>query len=258
MRLICAGLTDVGMSRDHNEDDFYLSPDEALCIVADGMGGHHAGEVASRMAIEEILTFYRETSEMTDPIEIPALPFRRKKPRSREERRLIASMSKANASIHSSSSENEKFKGMGTTLVGAFFIEEGVYLAHVGDSRAYRLRNGELEQLTEDHSLANEYIRMGILKRKDVDNFPYKNVITRAVGLAETVEVETGFHEHADGDIYILCSDGLSDPVTDDMIREIVIEEENNLQEACRRLVTTANMNGGPDNITVVLAKTCL
>jgi len=256
MRLICAGLTDVGMARDHNEDSFYLCPDEALCIVADGMGGHQSGEVASSMAVEAIVTYYRETGDSTEPVDFPFWPFRKKKPESREERRLIASMTRANSMIHDAASANENHRGMGTTLVSANFIEEGVYLAHVGDSRAYRLRDGELEQISEDHSLANEYIRMGILRPEDVENFPYKNVITRAVGLAETVEVETHFHDHKVGDIFLLCSDGLSDPVKDDEIARILVESKGDLEAACRELVTTANRNGGPDNVTVVLAQT--
>lgn len=256
MRLICAGLTDVGMARDHNEDNFYLAPDEALCIVADGMGGHKSGEVASRMAIEQIVEYYRRTAESDEPIDIGHWPFRRKKPESREERRLIASMSQANGEIFKVATDNEDYRGMGTTLVSCFFVEEGVYVAHIGDSRCYRLRDGKLTQITEDHSLANEYIRMGILRPQDVENFPYKNVITRAVGLAETVEVETHFHEHRDGDIFVLCSDGLSDAVSDEDIARIIMAAEGDLEAACRELVTTANRNGGPDNCTVVLAQT--
>lgn len=256
MRLICAGLTDVGMARDHNEDNFYLAPDEALCIVADGMGGHKSGEIASHMAIEQIVEYYRRTSDSEVPVDVPHWPFRRKKPESREERRLIASMSQANHEIYKAATENEDYRGMGTTLVCCFFVEEGVYIAHIGDSRCYRLRDGKINQLTEDHSLANEYIRMGILRPQDVENFPYKNVITRAVGLAETVEVETHFHEHRDGDIFVLCSDGLSDAVKDDDIARIIVEADGDLEAACRELVTTANRNGGPDNCTVVLAQT--
>lgn len=257
MRLICAGLTDVGMAREHNEDNFYLSQEEALCIVADGMGGHRSGEVASQMAIDEIVAYYTETTNGHDPDEdLSFWPFRRKRPEHREEKRLVASITRANRIIHEAAAENEAYHGMGTTIVGMYFLEEGLYVAHVGDSRAYRLRNGELEQLTEDHSLANEYVRMGILKKSDVPNFPYKNVITRAVGLAEAVEVETRFFTHEVGDIYMLCSDGLSDPVTDDDMRRIVLDAEGDLEAACRELVTEANRNGGPDNVTVVLAQT--
>lgn len=255
MRLKCAGLTDVGMARDHNEDDFYLCPDEALCVVADGMGGHQSGEVASQMAIEEITRFYADTRNSEKPIELSYWPFRKKKPSSREERRLIASMTQANQAIHTAASGNEQYRGMGTTIVAAFFFDDGVYVAHIGDSRAYRLRDGVLKQVSEDHSLANEYIRMGILRAEDVENFPYKNVITRAVGLADSVEVETNVYDIKDQDIYLLCSDGLSDPLRDAEIQRILLEHADDLETACRELITAANRNGGPDNVTVVLAK---
>ena len=151
MRLICAGLTDVGMARDHNEDTFYLSPDEALCIVADGMGGHSAGEVASGLAIEEIVNYYRETADSSEPVDFPFWPFRRKKPESREERRLIASMTRANERIYEEASSDENKRGMGTTLMSVFFIEEGVRsLAEAGTLQgsrgAYRLARPVDEQ----------------------------------------------------------------------------------------------------------------
>ena len=129
-------------------------------------------------------------------------------------------------------------------------------IAHVGDSRCYRLRKGELKQMTEDHSLANEYIRSKILKPEDLASFPYKNVITRAVGLSESVEVETNFFEHEDGDIYLLCSDGLSDPVSEAQMAEILGKYADDLPRACRELIIAANTNGGPDNVTALLAKT--
>ena len=134
-------------------------------------------------------------------------------------------------------------------------MKEGVFIAHVGDSRCYRFRKGELKQMTEDHSLANEYIRSNILTPEDLSSFPYKNVITRAVGLQPTVEVETHFYEHEDGDIYILCSDGLSDPVKEPQMREIVEKYQDDLKEACKQLIIAANTNGGPDNVTALLAK---
>ena len=252
----CAGLTDTGMVRDHNEDSFLVSQTESFVVVADRMGGHQSGEVASRMAINEIESFYEETLKQESPIDLPLWPAGRRKPKSREERRLIASMVRANSVIHRAAGENPKYNGMGTTCVGAFFVEEGVMIAHVGDSRCYRLRGDELRQMTEDHSLANEYIRSKILRPEDLPSFPYKNVITRAIGLQDTVEVETNFYEHADGDIYLLCSDGLSDPVKEPQMREILMKYSNDLPRACRELIIAANTNGGPDNVTAVLAKT--
>ena len=256
MRLQCAGLTDTGMVRDHNEDSFLVSQSEPFVIVADGMGGHQSGEVASRMAITEIHDYYAETQKQNTPIELPLWPAGRRKPESREERRLIAAIVRANAVINKAANSNQKYSGMGTTCVGAYFVEEGVIIAHVGDSRCYRFRKGELVQLTEDHSLANEYIRSKILKPEELATFPYKNVITRAVGLADSVEVETNFYEHEDGDLYLLCSDGLSDPVKVPQMIEILSKYGNDLPKACRELIIAANTNGGPDNVTALLATT--
>ena len=259
MRLICAGITDVGIARDHNEDAFYLSPQEALCIVADGMGGHRSGEIASNMAIERIKEYYLNT--VIDETEIESFKafrlFRRKKPENIEERRLIQGVLYANKSIFQASADNEDYRGMGTTIVAAYFLEDGAFIAHVGDSRCYRLRKGELVLLTEDHSLANEYIKMGIIDKDDLDSFPYKNVITRALGLSESVEVESHYHTLRDDDIYLFCSDGLTDCVSDKMIAEILVSAPD-LATAAGDLVDEANDNGGTDNITVLLTKTVL
>lgn len=256
MRLKCAGLTDTGMMRDHNEDSYLVSQTESFVVVADGMGGHQSGEVASSMAIKEIREYYDSTINQETPIELPSWPSSKKKPKSREERRLIAAITLANTVINKAAGENPKYSGMGTTCVGAYFVEEGVIIAHVGDSRCYRYRKGKLEQMTEDHSLANEYIRSNILRPEDLPNFPYKNVITRAVGLADSVEVEAHFYKHEDGDIYLLCSDGLSDPVKEDQIADILSKNSDDLAQACRELIIAANQNGGPDNVTALLAKT--
>ncbi len=256
MRLQCAGLTDTGMVRDHNEDSFLVSQTESFVVVADGMGGHQSGEVASRMAINEISAYYDETLHQTDPIELANWPVGRRKPKSREERRLIAALVRANRVINKAAGENPKYSGMGTTCVAAYFVQEGVIIAHVGDSRCYRFRKGVLEQMTEDHSLANEYIRSKILKPEDLPSFPYKNVITRAVGLQESVEVETHFYPHEPGDIYLLCSDGLSDPVKVPQMTEILASCGDDLANACRELIIAANTNGGPDNVTALLART--
>ena len=255
MKLLCAGMTHVGCARDHNEDDFYLSDgDEALCIVADGMGGHQSGEVASAMAIRAIVDYYRETipderngyngSEVEIDGEAMDL----------DQLRLSEALKTANEAVFTAASDEEAFDGMGTTIVSGYFTDEGVYMAHIGDSRAYRYRGGKLEQLTPDHSLANEYVRMGILAKEDVEFFPYKNVITRACGLAEHVEVDTQFREFETGDLFIFCSDGLTDMVPDSQIEEIIAESDD-IETLCQRLVDRANENGGNDNITVIVAK---
>jgi len=256
MRLQCVGMTDVGNTRDHNEDDFYLShDDEALCIVADGMGGHRSGEVASAMAIKTIVEYYRETmpreglngqelsSTRTDEGEVDL-----------NERRLVQAIQAANSAVFEAASSNEVYRGMGTTIVSGYFTHRGVYLAHIGDSRAYRFREGDLEQRTNDHSLANEYVEMGILSADDVEFFPYKNVITRACGLSEEVEVAAHFEEVEEGDVYLFCTDGLTDMVATERIEEL-LEQKADLEDLCRQLVEEANENGGEDNITLVLAR---
>ncbi len=248
MKLVCAGMTDVGNVRDHNEDDFYLSEgEEALCVVADGMGGHRSGEVASALAIKAIVEYYRET--MADYSDAPfgdeGAP---------ERVRLLQAVKTANRAVFAAASANESYRNMGTTIVSGFFTDRGVYLAHIGDSRCYRLRDGKLEQRTEDHSLANEYVRMGILSLEDVEYFPYKNVITRACGLTDEVEVEIHYEELEAGDIYLFCSDGLSDMVSDAELN-VIMTDSADLDEMCRELVDRANKNGGADNITVILAQ---
>jgi protein phosphatase len=252
MKLICAGMTDVGIARDHNEDDFYLSEGkEALCVVADGMGGHRSGEVASAMAIKAIVEYYRETmseadyeSEVADGEETVDLILRR----------LRQAVQSANRAVFTAASDSELYRGMGTTIVSGYFTNEGVYFANIGDSRAYRLRNGTLEQRTEDHSLANEYVRMGILAAEDIEYFPYKNVITRACGLTDEVEVDVHYEEFAVGDLFLFCSDGLTDMVNDRRIEEMLTEEDD-LEAVCKQLVDIAKENGGDDNITLILAK---
>lgn len=252
MKLICAGITDVGCAREHNEDDFYLSEgDEALCIVADGMGGHSSGEVASAMAIRAIVDYYRETISEEEKQEEEEEGDEDVDP---DGFRLAEALKTANKAVFRAASTDAALDGMGTTIVSGYFTEEGVFVAHIGDSRAYRYRNGNLEQLTPDHSLANEYVRMGILAKEDVEFFPYKNVITRACGLAEQVEVDLQFEAVEPGDLYIFCTDGLSDMVPD---REIlpILQEETDLEKLCNRLVDRAKENGGDDNITVILAR---
>lgn len=252
MKLVCAGLTDVGSTREHNEDDFYLSDgDEALCVVADGMGGHRSGEVASAMAIKAIVEYYRESMGQTNGEEVVEDDGT---PRPMDEFRLIRAIQEANKAVFRAASDSELYRGMGTTIVSGFFTDRGVYLAHIGDSRAYRFRDGKLEQRTEDHSLANEYVRMGILQAEDVEHFPYKNVITRACGLTDDVEVDVTFGEVEPGDLYILCSDGLTDMVPDRQLSEI-LKNTDNLGDLARALVKKANENGGADNITVILAR---
>jgi protein phosphatase len=238
------------MKRTHNEDNFDVIDEFHLYIVADGMGGHASGEVASRMSIETIRDFFKATS--ADPE--ATWPYKMDKARGYEENRLITGIKLANLRIFEAAQRDPKLRGMGTTIAGILVVEDGVLIAHVGDSRVYRLREGELEQLTEDHSLLNDYIKMKKLTEEEIANFPHKNVIVRALGMKDSVKVDTVLDRPKPGDLYILCSDGLCGPVQDGEIRELAMSTPD-LKTAATRMVERANEHGGPDNITVVLAK---
>ncbi|HWL89259.1 MAG TPA: serine/threonine-protein phosphatase, partial [Polyangiaceae bacterium] len=171
-----------------------------------------------------------------------------------EENRLITGIKLANLRIYETAQRDAGKRGMGTTIVTMFAVEDGVYIAHVGDSRGYRVRDGKIEQLTEDHSLLNDYIKMKRLTPEEIANFPHKNVIVRALGMKDTVKVDTRFESPRANDTYLLCSDGLSGPVTDPDMLDIVVNAPD-LESAASRLIARANENGGPDNITVILAR---
>ncbi|MBI2892964.1 MAG: Stp1/IreP family PP2C-type Ser/Thr phosphatase [Deltaproteobacteria bacterium] len=238
------------MKRNHNEDYFSVFEDENLYIVADGMGGHSSGEVASRMAVETIREFF--TSTGADPE--ATWPYKMDKHRGYEENRLITGVKLANLRIFEAAQRDAKYRGMGTTIVVLFFVEEGIYVGHVGDSRIYRVREGKLEQLTEDHSLLNDYIKMKKLTEWEIANFPHKNVIVRALGMKDTVKVDTRFEAAQKGDLFLLCSDGLSGMVPDEELFKIVSGAPD-LKSAVSELIAKANAAGGTDNITCVLAR---
>ncbi|MDB4998353.1 MAG: serine/threonine phosphatase PrpC [Myxococcaceae bacterium] len=250
LRIEVAGETNVGMKRNHNEDNFSILEESGLYIVADGMGGHASGEVASKMAVDSLKEFFAATAD--DPER--TWPYKMDRSKGYEENRFITGIKLANLRIYESAQRDARQRGMGTTLVTMFAVEDGVYCAHVGDSRAYRIRDAKIEQLTEDHSLLNDYIKMKRLTPEEIANFPHKNVIVRALGMKDTVKVDTHFESPKAGDVYLLCSDGLSGPVTDEEALDIVTTAPD-LRSAASRLIERANANGGPDNITVVLAR---
>ncbi|MEC7518222.1 MAG: Stp1/IreP family PP2C-type Ser/Thr phosphatase [Myxococcota bacterium] len=250
MNIIAAGLSDVGQQREHNEDSFCILPEYDLFIVADGMGGHRAGDVASKMATHTIASFFQATSK-----EDATWPFHFDPHLSVEENRLITGIKVANKRIFEASTRYREVHGMGTTVVGALFSPERgrMYVAHVGDSRAYRVRGGEITQLTRDHSLLNDYLLvMPDMTQEQRDELP-KNVITRALGMQDSVVVDLVPEQPHVGDVYVLCSDGLSGMMEDDEIREIVNSHAGDLDAASQALIDLANANGGEDNITVVL-----
>ncbi|HEY1958796.1 MAG TPA: Stp1/IreP family PP2C-type Ser/Thr phosphatase [Polyangiaceae bacterium] len=250
LRIEVAGETNVGMKRTHNEDNFSVLEDAGLYIVADGMGGHASGEVASKMAVDALKEFFASTAQ--DPER--TWPYKMDRSKGYEENRLITGIKLANLRIYESAQRDPRQRGMGTTIVTMFAVEDGVYVAHVGDSRGYRIRDGKIEQLTEDHSLLNDYIKMKRLTPEEIANFPHKNVIVRALGMKDTVKVDTVYEQPRAGDTYLLCSDGLSGPVTDPDMLDIVTSSAD-LKTAASRLIQRANEHGGPDNITVVLAR---
>jgi protein phosphatase len=251
MRAEAAGMSDVGLQREHNEDSFAVVPQHELFIVADGMGGHRAGDVASRIASESITDFFRRTA--SDDV---TWPFHFDSELSDDENRLMTAIRLANRQIYEHSVSSRDLRGMGTTVVGALFNSERatMYVGHVGDSRAYRVRAGEITQLTRDHSLLNDYLlAMPDMPDDQKSELP-KNVITRALGMQDSVEVDLISDESQLDDLYILCSDGLSGMVSDEDICQAVVENPRP-DLACRRLVKMANENGGEDNVTAVVIR---
>lgn len=250
MRVRFAGDTDVGRKRDHNEDALHLPDDERLAIVADGMGGHACGEVASALAVSTIVEYFRKTADH-QPL---TWPYKVDRGIRQEVNRLVTSVMLANLEIFEQSERETGKKGMGTTVVSTYFLDDTIIVGHVGDSRVYRYRDGRLEQLTEDHSLINDYIKMKRVTADEAENWPHKNVIVRALGMKDIVQVDVITEQPRVGDCYLLCTDGLSGMLTDDQLRHI-IETERDLDTAVEKMIAGANENGGIDNITVVLAR---
>ena len=252
MRIRYAAKTDVGMKRNHNEDYFSLIEDEQLFLVADGMGGHASGEVASKMAAEVLQEFYVRTKD-----DEATWPYKMDRQLSYVENRLVVGIKMANQRIFHAACRDIKFKGMGTTIVSGQVVGDKFYIAHVGDSRCYRIRNGTIQQMTRDHSLLEDYKdAKPNMSEEEQRKFPHKNVITRALGMRETVQVDIRSHQIKSGDVYVLCSDGLSGMVIDDQICQIATNAKS-LERAVAELVDAANRNGGTDNVTTLLLQ-CL
>ncbi len=252
IKLRYAGSTDVGRKRGHNEDNLCLLPEQNLYLVADGMGGHASGEVASQLAVETVAEFFEETADDAEM----TWPYKMDKDLNYEENRLAAGIKLANLRIfEQAKGDPASHHGMGTTVVSSFVSGDVIYFGHVGDSRIYRLREDELTQVTEDHSLLNDYIKMKDLTEEEIENFPHKNVIVRALGMKETVQVDVNHEKPEPGDVYLLCSDGLTDMLKDKDILEIMLDERDDLEACVQRLIDQANENGGKDNITVVLVE---
>jgi len=249
MKIRYAAKTDVGMKRTHNEDYFSLIEDEQLFIVADGMGGHAMGEVASKMAADTLGEFYQRTKD-----EDATWPYKMDRQLSYVENRLVCGIKLANWRIFEAASKDPRCKGMGTTVVSCLVNGDKVYFAHVGDSRGYRIRGDQIKQMTRDHSLLEDYKEAKPDMSEDEQrNFPHKNVITRALGMRDTVQVDIKHDSIEDGDTFLLCCDGLSGMIEDKKMVEIVKGSSGDLEKAVAALVDQANRNGGVDNITVIL-----
>jgi len=248
MKLFAYGLSDKGLSRKHNEDSFYADKDLGLFVVADGMGGHSAGDVASSMAVEALSGYIRKSCAGGDP-----LIGRSDSGPSDASNRLVSGIRLANQVVCEAAKNNPSWKGMGTTIVAALVDGNRVSVAHAGDSRAYLVRSATISQLTDDHSVVAERIRKGLMSREEAEGSGIRNLITRALGNDEALEVDVTEIDIMDGDRLLLCSDGLSTMVADDEVL-LIMANDNAPESACRRLVAAANNHGGKDNITVVAA----
>lgn len=233
----------TGLVREKNEDSFSIITGQSgipvVLVIADGMGGHNSGEIASKMAVDHISSRILEMPS-NPAMEDSILEF------------ISRLMEEANTRIYSLSSKKGANYGMGTTLITAVAFENKLFIGHAGDSRVYLIRNGRIERITTDHSLIEELVRTGTLSRSEADNHPRKNIITRAVGCNESIQIDTYKCDIYDDDIFILCTDGLTNMLSEDEIVEVA-ESAPSPEAACEELVDRANKNGGEDNITVII-----
>jgi len=247
-----ASHTDAGLVRDHNEDYLASDVDLGLMVLADGMGGYQAGEVASAIAVNTIV------AELVDKLKnVP----RRKDDHNRGGYHwatvlLEQAIIKANQAIFTAAEEQAQYRGMGTTVVAALFHQDFVSIAHVGDSRLYRLRGNEFKAITSDHSVLQELIDCGFYTPEQARNSPNKNLVTRALGVSDSVNVDIQEQTIAANDMYLLCSDGLNDMLEDGEMQMILLDSfQHQLEEIALNLVSAANNNGGEDNISVLLGR---
>ncbi|TCO97726.1 protein phosphatase [Rubrivivax gelatinosus] len=240
----CSAL-DTGRARSNNEDSVAIDEGISLAVLADGMGGYNAGEVASQMAtsfiVRELGRWLQEAGTQASDADV--------------RRAMDICVDNANRAIFNAANANPQYAGMGTTLVVAVFREGRVLVGHVGDSRAYRMRAGRLQQITRDHSLLQEQIDAGLITPEQAAFSANKNLVTRAVGVEDTVLLEMHPHDVMPGDLYLMCSDGLSDMLDDGAIGRLLAACGESLDEGCRTLIEAANAAGGRDNISVILAR---
>jgi len=241
-------VTDVGVKRDHNEDCVGITPSHGFALLADGMGGHNAGEVASAMSVDIITRYLKEHLEHIPEAELDSdTGFTKESILTRD------AVTMGNNAIYEAAQQRPECMGMGTTVVAAVFYGDRLTAANVGDSRMYRLRGDVLTHVTEDHSLIQEQVRRGLLTADDARNSAIKNLVTRALGVEPDVEPDVVEDITQPGDLYMMCSDGLTDVVPDEAIRLTLTQYANDLRKISSQLVQLANDAGGPDNISVIL-----
>jgi serine/threonine protein phosphatase PrpC len=251
MQVQAVGLTHVGKQRQHNEDSFLVADEAKLYLVADGMGGHAAGEIASRIAVDSISEFILHTKE-----DDGTWPHAYDENFRRTTNRLMAAVRLANTRVLEAMRKDARLRGMGTTVVACLADDNTMSVAHVGDSRAYLIRNGQLSRLTNDHSWVFEQVQAGMLTEAEAEKHPLRNVITRALGGALSVNPDAAEVESHPGDVYLLCSDGLTGMVPEEEILRVVTESSGDIEKACQQLIDTANERGGLDNVTAILVRT--
>jgi protein phosphatase len=236
--------TDAGKIRDNNQDAYYLSSDKSkpLFIIADGMGGHKAGEIASKLAIDTISQNFNNFLDI-NPLNEEDI-----------KNNIFKSFSEANVKIYRKALKEEECSGMGTTVTLAYISDKNLYIGHVGDSRAYTFNNGSLSQITEDHSLVEELIKNGSISKEEAKTHPQRNIITRAVGTSEEIDVDILVLPKDAVEVLLLCTDGLNSMLDDDEI-EWILSNSENMQIACEDLVKHSNEKGGYDNITALALK---
>ena len=244
IKVIIAGCTDTGMRRQLNEDHIGFDQELGIAVLADGMGGHQSGEIASHMAVKSVLDTLRN---LVNPDSSGAITG------SQLLEQVSNTISYSNTEIFEAAENLEEHKGMGTTVVAALIQDEKIYAGHVGDSRLYLYRNNGLKRITKDHSLVQDLIDRGFYTEEEARKANVGHIVTRALGTKEDVEVDTVQHDLQANDVFLLCSDGLSDMVDDWRIEEILNEREDNLEATAQELVNTANRNGGKDNVSVIL-----
>jgi protein phosphatase len=249
LKLTFEALTDIGKARKNNEDNFLLAPELGLAMVADGMGGHNAGEVASSLAVKVT----RDKFESMRNTGMKPAQYNEKF--SVETNQLGFAVQLANSVIYEAGNSGAENKGMGTTLTATLICRNRLCIAHIGDSRAYLFRASALRQLTEDHSLVMDHVRKGLLTKEQAEVSPLQNILTRALGAQKTPAVDLVEAVLAEGDRVLLCTDGLFKAVKEEALAETFKTQPDD-KKACEALVKMANDNGGPDNVTVVIGTT--